>query len=1674
MKVEAVLKNLLTGIILSLIYTGLYGQTPAWIDFDKQYYRLKTAQDAIYRITYDDLNQIGFPLSAVGSEEYQIFFRGEEQAIRIIDGNDGQLNPGDYLEFYGARNDGILDAELYLTPEAQPHQFQNLYSDTTTFFLTWGTAGGKRMPEISPQNGAGARSYHWEQHLTIQDAEYSAGRRYPVGGNGETFLSQFDFGEGFTGRRIANGSFEEFEVQVTQPHRPGPSPQLQVLLAGRNETTHQVEILVGSSSGFRSLGSLEFENFDNGLFTSDLAWADIPADGSLQVRVSVTNTTNDRVSVSYLSLRYPQQPDMSGVSSKIFDFQSMGSVENQVVITNPPPGVMVYHITDRNNLAIISHEISPTSISFNLPDITSASKILVAKDDQPLSALVEKALFRQIDPSQHNYIIISHRLLRAPSGNYQDPVQAYAEYRASASGGGFDTLLVDMQMLYDQYHYGEISPLAIRKFLRDMMAGNPQYLLLLGKGFNVNFKPYRQDLSAATTRDLVPTAGFPGSDAAFSAGLGNSGFNAAIATGRINARTPQDVAAYLDKIKEAESQEADVLWRKRAIHLSGGLTQGELVLFRNFVDQFKGVAEGPYVGGDVTTINKQTNETTVLINVADEVNQGVNLITFFGHSSTTTTDIEIGKVTNASLGYDNPGRYPMIMVNGCNAGNVFFTSVGFGEDWILAPNKGALGFLAHTDAGFASNLKRYSDFYYQVAFGDSAFVNQPIGKILQELGSRYLQSVPLTEIHIAQVQQEVFQGDPAYRFFSAEKPDFQTDDQSISLEPFEGQNLNAQADSFRVSIIARNLGRTTTDSLNVTVRRTFSDGQMITYDSVFYPPLLFQDTLWFTVRSNTISNFGNNQFEVLLDFNQSVDELDESNNTGTLSFFIPQGGTVNAWPYAYSIMDSVQVDLTVHASDLTSGERNFSLQIDTTKAFNSPWKQQNTLRGHGLAAWRVPLLADSPPNDSIVYYWRSRFQTPQAGEDTAWVVSSFIRIPGSPPGWSQAQFPQFDEGAITSGITRNQSARRWDFTSTETQVDITTYGPDHEAGEPGNIQVLIGGQPFIVSTRLCPDNSINAIAFDRSTTIPYAVLTTGGFDVLDPKRCGRTPQVINTFTNGDMQDGSRMLEYLDQLPAGDRVILFTIGEVAYENWNPLIIDQWAQIGVNANDLSNLAAGEPLIIKGRKGDQEGEAEVFRADPSSSIPLGAQELSISELITGQANQGSITSTKIGPAASWETLHTQIDAFSSDQVLYQVLGVDENARETVVFNNVTESALDLSRVDPRTYPFLRLRLLVTDEVELTPPQLKKWQVIYTPVPEGVLLFRGNEPDQTSEIPLIEGQLLETDFTFFNVSHYDFADSLLVRASLFNRSARETETSEFNLKALQAGDSVSFTTTIQTQEKSGINDYRVFVNPNLLPEQQYNNNINDFQQYLKVNTDDTHPILDVTFDGIYLLDGDIVSPTPLITIRLKEDNPFNLKQDTLGVEMFIKRNDPGCNNCAFARINFSDPAINWSPATESSDFRVEYQPDAFSDGIYTLQVQAEDNTGRKSGAEPYTINFEVITESTITNFYPYPNPFSTSTRFVFTLTGADIPQELKIQIMTVTGKVVREITQDELGPLSVGNNISEYAWDGRDEYGDQLANGVYLYRVVMNRGPDQFSHRQTSADKAFKKGYGKLYLLR
>ncbi|MGZ8538843.1 MAG: FlgD immunoglobulin-like domain containing protein, partial [Flavisolibacter sp.] len=244
----------------------------------------------------------------------------------------------------------------------------------------------------------------------------------------------------------------------------------------------------------------------------------------------------------------------------------------------------------------------------------------------------------------------------------------------------------------------------------------------------------------------------------------------------------------------------------------------------------------------------------------------------------------------------------------------------------------------------------------------------------------------------------------------------------------------------------------------------------------------------------------------------------------------------------------------------------------------------------------------------------------------------------------------------------------------------------------------------------------------------------------------------------------------------------------------------------------------------------------------------------------------------------------------------------------------------------------------------------------------------------------------------------------------------------------------------------------------------------------DTLNPLLDVTFDNVHILNHDIVSSRPNIVIKLKDEAKFNPLDDNTIMTVQVRYPDG-----TLVPYNFNSDTLQFIPAQQAPNndntASAVFKPYFPEDGEYELIVSGKDMSGNTAGSQQYRVSFQVINKPMISNMLNYPNPFTTSTAFVFTLTGSEVPQNIKIQVLTVTGKVVREITKDELGPLHIGRNITEFKWDGTDQYGQKLGNGVYLYRVVTNlngKSLDKYTSRDEVTDKYFNKGYGKMYLMR
>lgn len=127
-----------------------------------------------------------------------------------------------------------------------------------------------------------------------------------------------------------------------------------------------------------------------------------------------------------------------------------------------------------------------------------------------------------------------------------------------------------------------------------------------------------------------------------------------------------------------------------------------------------------------------------------------------------------------------------------------------------------------------------------------------------------------------------------------------------------------------------------------------------------------------------------------------------------------------------------------------------------------------------------------------------------------------------------------------------------------------------------------------------------------------------------------------------------------------------------------------------------------------------------------------------------------------------------------------------------------------------------------------------------------------------------------------------------------------------------------------------------------------------------------------------------------------------------------------------------------------VKYPLTGLTEGHHTIKVKGWDNSNNSSVVES---NFVVINSQVlkIRNVVNYPNPLKTNTQFTFELSQ---DAQVEIKVYSVAGRLLREFTPCQ---GQTGFNIFPENWDGCDQDGDQLANGLYLYKIkagTVNNG--------------------------
>ncbi len=205
----------------------------------------------------------------------------------------------------------------------------------------------------------------------------------------------------------------------------------------------------------------------------------------------------------------------------------------------------------------------------------------------------------------------------------------------------------------------------------------------------------------------------------------------------------------------------------------------------------------------------------------------------------------------------------------------------------------------------------------------------------------------------------------------------------------------------------------------------------------------------------------------------------------------------------------------------------------------------------------------------------------------------------------------------------------------------------------------------------------------------------------------------------------------------------------------------------------------------------------------------------------------------------------------------------------------------------------------------------------------------------------------------------------------------------------------------------------------------------------DEDGPQIDVYFkDQENFTSGDLIPDNTILIVRLKDENGINITGET-GHNISLQIDDQAPRDIsgffAYDKNSFQEG-------------KIEYPLTQLKNGTHVIKIQAFDNLNNLSVTE-VQVKVASTQDILLTEVVNYPNPFKDHTRFTFqtNLPGADVT----VKIYTVTGRLIQELH----GVSALGYN-DEIQWDGRDRDGDEIANGVYLYKIILRDGKKEKTH--------------------
>ena len=202
---------------------------------------------------------------------------------------------------------------------------------------------------------------------------------------------------------------------------------------------------------------------------------------------------------------------------------------------------------------------------------------------------------------------------------------------------------------------------------------------------------------------------------------------------------------------------------------------------------------------------------------------------------------------------------------------------------------------------------------------------------------------------------------------------------------------------------------------------------------------------------------------------------------------------------------------------------------------------------------------------------------------------------------------------------------------------------------------------------------------------------------------------------------------------------------------------------------------------------------------------------------------------------------------------------------------------------------------------------------------------------------------------------------------------------------------------------------------------------------SDTTPPKLKLYMNDTNFVSGGITNESPIFLAFLEDENGINTASGIGHDIVAILDNDE--NNPFNLNDYYETETDNYKKGKVTYPFR------DLAPGLHTILFKAWDVYNNLITAE---IQFVVIGDGDLQleRVLNYPNPFVSYTEFWFNHNRPFEPLEVQVQILTITGKLVKTINQTV---VNEGFTSRDIKWDGKDDFGDKIGKGVYVYKVTV-----------------------------